>query len=59
MDYNDNRSNYDGDTCICGNLVLGLEDKKIFNFWGQAEESVFKPLYFRLVPFKCFQCLNK
>ena len=45
---------------IGGDLVLGFfRGTKDLQFGGRSKKCVFKPLYFWLVPFKYFQCLNK
>src|SRR6218665_4025586 len=39
-----------------GTLVGGKDHKFL---GGQVGKCAFKPLYFRQVPFRCFQCRNK
>jgi len=43
-------------------LGLGFEREgtKVSQFEGTGQKQfAFKPMYFRLVPIKCFQCMNK
>jgi len=39
-------------------MILGWGDKEITDYWGTVRKNVLKPLYFRLVLIKCFQCLR-
>src|SRR6218665_3599955 len=43
-----------GGEILRGDLVLGWRGTKDPQFGGQVEKCELKPLYFRLIPIKCF-----